>query len=100
MSETRISSRDFAIAIALMLSAAVALSLVTLFAKELTLAWSNCYEHGRARADFDDAVALVADERERLAALASHAVPLAEVGRAYATAADKRAGALKVTVLP
>ena len=36
MSDTRISSRDFAISIALMLSAAVALSLVTLFAKELT----------------------------------------------------------------
>jgi threonine dehydrogenase-like Zn-dependent dehydrogenase len=71
-----------------------------LFAKELTLAWSNCYERGRARADFDDAVALVSGERERLAPLASHAVPLAEVARAYATALDKRAGALKVTVLP
>jgi threonine dehydrogenase-like Zn-dependent dehydrogenase len=70
------------------------------FAKELTLAFSNCYEHGRARADFDDAVALVASERERLAPLASHGVPLADVARAYATAADKRAGALKVTVLP
>lgn len=36
MSDARISDRDFAISIGLMLSAAVALSLVTLFAKELT----------------------------------------------------------------
>jgi 2-desacetyl-2-hydroxyethyl bacteriochlorophyllide A dehydrogenase len=78
----------------------VALDGYALFAREVTLAFSNCYERGGARADFEEAVALVADERERLAALVTHTVPLADVGRAYATALDKRAGALKVSVLP
>ena len=74
-----------------------------LLMKEGTLAWSNCYARARAglaRADFDDAVALVDAERERLASLATHAIPLAEIERAFAVAADKKSGAIKVSVIP
>ena len=52
------------------------------------------------RADFADAVAMLDAGRERLASLCSHRVPLAEAERAWPLAADKAAGAIKVTVLP
>ena len=39
-------------------------------------------------------------QRAALAEVASHAVPLAEVDRAFQIASDKSAGAVKVTVLP
>jgi threonine dehydrogenase-like Zn-dependent dehydrogenase len=74
-----------------------------LFMKEGTLAWSNCYARaaqGHPRADFDDAVALVGAERERLARLLTHSVPLADTPRGFALAGDKKAGTVKVTVLP
>jgi threonine dehydrogenase-like Zn-dependent dehydrogenase len=71
-----------------------------LFSKEVTLAWSNCYEHARERAEFEDALALLDAERERVAEIATHPVPLDEVARAFALGADKKAGVLKVTVQP
>ncbi len=39
-------------------------------------------------------------EREKLARLLSHGVPLDEVERGFALAADKKAGVVKVSVLP
>lgn len=82
----------------------VALPPASLFAKEATLAWSNCYVRPPAaaggRADFAEAVAMLDAERERLAPLCSHGVPLAEAERAWSLAADKAAGVIKVTVLP
>ena len=78
----------------------VALPSFPLVRKEVTLAWSNCYVHTREHADFEDAVALLDAERERLASLATHSVPLDEIPRAYALAADKRSGVIKVTVQP
>ncbi len=71
-----------------------------LLMKEGTLAWSNCYARNRERADFEDAVELIDAERERLARLITHAVPLDRIGDAFAFASDKKAGAVKVTVLP
>jgi threonine dehydrogenase-like Zn-dependent dehydrogenase len=78
----------------------VELDPLPLLLKEVTLAWSYCYGHADARADFVEALGLVERERERLAGLLTHAVPLAEVLRAYAIAADKKAGAIKVSVVP
>jgi len=70
-------------------------------ARELSLVWSNCYARPRgARADFEVAARLVEDERERLAALCTHQLPLAQVQRAFELAADKSSGAVKVTLLP
>jgi len=74
-----------------------------LFMKEGALVWSNCYaraSQNHPRADFDDAVALVDAERERLARILTHSVPLGDTPRGFALAADKKAGAVKVTVLP
>ena len=74
-----------------------------LLLKEAALAWSNCYarsSEGSPRPDFEDAVALVDRQRELLARLVTHSVPLGEVERGFAIASDKKAGAVKVSVLP
>jgi len=69
--------------------------------KECTLAWSNCYCHpSKEKADFSVAAGLIDAERELLGRLATHRVPLDEVGRAFGLAADKSSGAVKVTVHP
>lgn len=71
-----------------------------LFQKEVTLAWSNCYVRDGDRADFADAVALVAGRRRELAEVASHAVSLDDAPGAWSLAADKRAGVVKVSIVP
>lgn len=71
-----------------------------LLVREGTLAFSNCYGRERGRADFADGVDLLDRERERLARLATHAFPLDRVADAFAAASDKKAGAIKVTVVP
>jgi threonine dehydrogenase-like Zn-dependent dehydrogenase len=77
----------------------VTIEALPLFLKENTLAWSNCYVHPREGADFGTAVDLVSRERAALADVASHGIPLDEIDRAFRVASDKRAGAIKVTVL-
>ncbi len=71
-----------------------------LLLKEATLAWSYCYARGEGDADFAAAVRILDGERAGLDALVTHRVPLDQVARAYVTAAERRAGALKVSVLP
>ena len=69
--------------------------------KELDLCWSNCYHRPiGGRADFETAAGLVDTERESLAHLTTHQLPLSEVDRAFAIASDKRSGALKVSICP
>jgi 2-desacetyl-2-hydroxyethyl bacteriochlorophyllide A dehydrogenase len=79
---------------------AVALDPLPLLLKEATLIWSNCYARGPGEPDFATAARLVASQRDALAPVASHAVPLDEIGRGFALASDKRSGAVKVSVLP
>jgi threonine dehydrogenase-like Zn-dependent dehydrogenase len=71
-----------------------------LFAKEVTVAWSNCYARGQERADFDDAAGLVDEERERLSLFTTHSVSLDDVARAYALTDERPAGFVKATVCP
>lgn len=79
----------------------LALNPIPMLMKELTLSWSNCYGNDPAHGqDFAEATRAVAADREALALLITHSVPLAEVGRSFALAADRRAGAVKVCVLP
>jgi L-iditol 2-dehydrogenase len=78
----------------------VALDTLPLLIKETTLTWSNCYSHTTEDADFETAVQLVGRHRDLLASLSTHQVPLDDVARAFALAEDKKAGAVKVTVLP
>jgi threonine dehydrogenase-like Zn-dependent dehydrogenase len=66
--------------------------------KEATLVWSNCYQRAGAQPDFARAIALLDEERSRVAALTTHQVALDEVERGFALAADRAAGAVKVTV--
>ena len=78
----------------------VGLDPLRLLLKEGTLAWSNCYTHGEARADFDDAVGLLSSQRQALSRLVTHQRPLSEIGPAFEEASNKKGGAVKVTVLP
>ena len=73
---------------------------LALFLKEGTLAWSNCYHRGPDTADFDAAVRILGDEREALGALLTHTLPLDEIERAFSLASDKKAGVVKVAVVP
>jgi threonine dehydrogenase-like Zn-dependent dehydrogenase len=76
------------------------LDALPLLLKETTLAWSNCYAHPSQGADFGTAIDLVSEHRNSLQPLITHSVPLDDVARAFALASDKKAGAVKVTVLP
>jgi threonine dehydrogenase-like Zn-dependent dehydrogenase len=78
----------------------VSLDTLQFFLKENTLTWSNCYSRPADGADFAVAVELVGQHRDELAQVTTHQVPLADVARAFALAGDKKAGAVKVTVVP
>ena len=71
-----------------------------LFMKENVLTFSNCYSHPAEDPDFAKAVELVASHRDALAAVTTHESPLDRVEDAFVTAADKKAGVIKVTILP
>lgn len=68
--------------------------------KELSLIGSNCYARVGATSDFAIAVDLLARHRDELAPLVTHRFALHEVNEAFATAADKKAGSIKVQVEP
>lgn len=70
------------------------------FARETTLAWSNCYEHPPHGADFARAADVLGRRREELAALVTHRVPLEQIARGFDLAARREAGAVKVSILP
>jgi L-iditol 2-dehydrogenase len=75
-----------------------ALPALALLAKEVRLAGTMMYDRRSARADFDVALELLASRREEVAPLVTHRIRLDDVQRAFDTAADKRAGAIKVSV--
>jgi L-iditol 2-dehydrogenase len=72
--------------------------------KELVLRGSLTYgrhAHGGATDDdFSDALALIADGRAPVAPLVTHTFPLAQIGRALATALGKQSGSIKVALQP
>jgi threonine dehydrogenase-like Zn-dependent dehydrogenase len=68
--------------------------------RELSLVGSNCYGRERALGDFALATRLVDRHRSALGALVTHRFKLDQIARAYATAADKKSGAVKVHVSP
>jgi L-iditol 2-dehydrogenase len=68
--------------------------------KELTLRGSNCYAHDGRVGDFGLATELVARHRDLLPELVSHRFGLDQVVEAFAAAADKSTGAIKVQVMP
>jgi len=70
-----------------------------LFFKEVTLAWSNCYQQGRAPADFAEAVRLIEALADTLEPITTHQIALDEIERGFAIAGDRSSGAVKVSVL-
>lgn len=68
------------------------------FAKEVTLVGSNCYARNRGRSDFDRAVELLHRYHDRLAPLVTHRFELDRINDAFATAADKHRGSIKVHI--
>ena len=53
-----------------------------------------------SNSDFAEAIRILSLDRDALGALVTHALPLEEVARAFEIAADRRAGAVKVSVIP
>jgi threonine dehydrogenase-like Zn-dependent dehydrogenase len=92
--------RGGTVAVLGMFTERVALDTLPLLLKEATLAWSYCYGRTHEPCEFAAATRLLAAERERAARLVTHTVPLAEAARAFDLAADRRSGAIKVTVVP
>jgi threonine dehydrogenase-like Zn-dependent dehydrogenase len=67
--------------------------------KEVRVVSSMTYSRTGPRPDFVTALDLLERERARLMTLVTHRVPLDEIARGFALAADKRgAGAIKVAV--
>jgi threonine dehydrogenase-like Zn-dependent dehydrogenase len=78
----------------------VGLDPMPLLLKEITLAWSYCYGEDHLGDDFPKAIDVISAERHALAPLVTHTVALDDAARAFQLAADRRAGAVKVSVVP
>lgn len=76
------------------------LNTTALWLRELTVVGSFGHDVSGSRADFEEAIALLDRYRERVTPLITHTYPLDRVNDAFATAVDKRSGAIKVIVTP
>jgi threonine dehydrogenase-like Zn-dependent dehydrogenase len=68
--------------------------------RELTLVGSYCYARDARVGDFAHATTLLSKHRRELPELITHRFKLDEVSRAYAAAADKGSGSIKVQIEP
>jgi (R,R)-butanediol dehydrogenase/meso-butanediol dehydrogenase/diacetyl reductase len=74
---------------------------LSVLAKELRIIGSFVYGRAGARADYDIALDILRRQGRRIAeTLVTHRFALADIARAFATAADKTTGSIKVTVEP
>jgi 2-desacetyl-2-hydroxyethyl bacteriochlorophyllide A dehydrogenase len=72
---------------------------LALLAKEVRLVGTMMYDRRGPRADFDVALELLASRCDEIAPLLTHRIGLDDAQLAFDTAADKRAGAIKVSVV-
>ncbi|MET1003696.1 MAG: alcohol dehydrogenase catalytic domain-containing protein [Acidimicrobiia bacterium] len=79
---------------------ATTIDLQQMMRKEVSLIGSFCYGTGAREAEFTTAARMTGRWRDELRALTSHQFPLERVADAFATAADKSTGAIKVTLTP
>jgi len=68
--------------------------------KEVSLVGSNCYARFGAGSDFSAAVSLLRARLGDVRSLVTHHFALERVNEAFATAADKSTGSIKVTLAP
>jgi 2-desacetyl-2-hydroxyethyl bacteriochlorophyllide A dehydrogenase len=78
----------------------VPLNALSLMLKEVTVAGGITYCRPGHRSDFDAALAILKSDPERARAIITHRFPLTDASEAFAAAADKSTGALKVQVHP
>jgi L-iditol 2-dehydrogenase len=79
-------------------TSAPALPALLLVVKEVRIVGSMTYGRTIARADFEWALEILSRDPTGFARLITHRFELAELASAFATAADKRSGAIKVSV--
>jgi threonine dehydrogenase-like Zn-dependent dehydrogenase len=77
---------------------AAEINALMLMLKEVSVVGGITYCRPGRHSDFDVALRILEAEPERARALITHRFPLAEAGQAFATAADKGSGSLKVQV--
>ena len=68
--------------------------------KEATIIFPNCYNVSDGRHDFEVAIDVISKQPSAVRSLVTHEFPLGETDRAFATAADKTSGSIKVQVRP
>ena len=78
----------------------VAVNAMEALERELTVTFPLCYSVIDGRHDFEVAIDLIAAWPALARSLITHEFPLDDVATAFATAADKRSGAIKVQVRP
>jgi 2-desacetyl-2-hydroxyethyl bacteriochlorophyllide A dehydrogenase len=77
---------------------ATEMNALMLILKEVSIVGGITYCRPGRHSDFDVALRILQSDPEQARAVITHRFPLAEAGRAFATAADKSSGSLKVQV--
>ncbi|HET9477542.1 MAG TPA: alcohol dehydrogenase catalytic domain-containing protein [Dehalococcoidia bacterium] len=78
----------------------VQMNALGLMLKEVKMAGGLTYCRPGQHSDFDTALSILHSHPDKARAIISHRFPLAEASQAFATAADKSTGAIKVQVSP
>jgi len=73
---------------------------IMFFMKEPRIVGSNCYGRAGRNSDYELGIEIMRRRPEDFRRLITHRYGIDEVAQAYATADDKRSGAIKVTVTP
>ena len=80
--------------------ALVPINVTVMLRRELSLVLSHCYSHQDGKHDYEIAIDLIARGLAKVRPMVTHMFPLKEINKGYAIAGDKKAGALKVQLLP
>jgi len=72
------------------------LFLAPIVSKELHIRGSCCYGYGNLKKDFDAAINLIATSQVDAISIVTHRFPLQDIAHAFAVAADKTTGSIKV----
>lgn len=78
----------------------VTLNAMSVMLKEMRLVGAMTYGRAGTRSDFDLALDIAARRAETLRSLVTHRFPVERTAEAFETAADKKTGSIKVSVLP